>query len=460
MASPSPFALRPGPPGSRPAGDHLIRVVADATQEPVGAGPSCHLARRVRCDLCARDANSQFGDATQFGVVGTNSRHSAGILGAGASRNSPPSLLSPSPDGLPPDVVFGLPDDRIWFLLPLSVASWNCGVVPSHCNRGWTSVVGGDWNFMQKDEERLRMNGSERRDTYLEADRFESFMQRFTEVSQPHYTFRRRRLASGDNFRRIDRWYSLVDDVCFRLLSFMAGVVGAFATADVASDHLPITLRISASDAHGCRRRRLHADIVRAEIYQATLHRKLELLDVIGSPSRRLAALISAAHSAAKVTERAFLQDASAGPRLLVEAALRSVALARAGQPRAAHALCQAVPRIGRYATADEDVPGLSTLYRRNMEAAVLADLASPPLKIRTRRTPTRACADDATTTTPRQPGTDRLMLVRCTSTTVLHVARNLRWDALWRSIGRLSSRTADRDCDSEAVGRVFAFCC
>lgn len=185
------------------------------------------------------------------------------------------------------------------------------------------SVVGGDWNFMQRDEERLRMDGSELRDAYMEADRFESVMQRFAEVSQPHYTFRRRGLVAGDAFSRIDRWNTMVDEVCFRRLLFLAGVVGAFAAAHAASDNLPITLTISAREACGCRRRRLHTDVVKSEVYQAILCHKLDLLDITGSPARRLDALVAAAHSATKVAERALL-------RLTVEAALRYLALARA----------------------------------------------------------------------------------------------------------------------------------
>lgn len=93
------------------------------------------------------------------------------------------------------------------------------------------SAVGGDWNLTHRDEERLRIDGTERRDTYMEADRFDSAMRRFAEVSQPHYAFPLPSVTSGA-FSMIDRWY-----VC----------VGG--RGELQTTLLPITLTISARDA-------------------------------------------------------------------------------------------------------------------------------------------------------------------------------------------------------------------
>lgn len=162
---------------------------------------------------------------------------------------------------------------------------------------------------LSRDEERPRMDGSDRRDPYLASDRVESVMQHDAEVSQPHYTFRRRGLASLETFSRGDRWYVVVDAVGIRRLSFMAGVAGAFAIADVAGDHLPNALINTANEQDAARRRRRHVDVVKAEAYNATLQRSIGLLDLIGPPARLPGARIVAAHSAAEVLQRALLRD-------------------------------------------------------------------------------------------------------------------------------------------------------
>lgn len=94
--------------------------------------------------------------------------------------------------------------------------------------------------------------------------------------------------------------------------------------------------------------------------------------------ARRLDALISAAHSEARVTEAALLRDSEAGPLLLAEAAFRCAALAQSGRCRAARSICEVVPHIERYVAQEAiDVDGQASFSRRNMDTAVLADLAS-----------------------------------------------------------------------------------
>lgn len=196
----------------------------------------------------------------------------------------------------------------------------------------------------------------------------------------PHHTYRRRGLATHDTYNRIDRWYRLHDEVVGRLLSCVAGVVGSLAAADPPNDPLPIILTISTSDKGPSRKRRLHAHIVSPGPYLATLARKLEMLLLHGSPTRRLGAVVVAAHSPARITEVALLRDASAGPRLLAEAALRCATPAPCGHHQATRSMCDVLPRVARHVDGDTiDVKGLADFYRRNMESAILADIASLP---------------------------------------------------------------------------------
>lgn len=240
------------------------------------------------------------------------------------------------------------------------------------------SVLGVDWNCMKRDEERFRSDGIDRRDTHLAADRFDAVMQDYTEAYQPHFTYRRRGLAGQDTYSRIDRWYMLHDAVAERCMSYIAGLFCSFVSGRCPSDHLPITLTVTIADVGPSRRRRPYASVVRTEVYQSTLQRNLEMLSLTCSAARRLGASISAAHSAATVANSAFLRDQDAGPWLTVEAELRCATLARCGSDGEACELCDAVPRLARTALRDEiDVAGLARLYAKNMDTAILADLAS-----------------------------------------------------------------------------------
>lgn len=132
----------------------------------------------------------------------------------------------------------------------------------------------------------------------------------------------------------------------------------------------PVALTVTTSGASPSRRRRLHASVVSPEVYWATFRRKVELLCLIGSPARRLDALITAAHAAAKVADA----DHTAGPRLLAEVALHGATHARRGRRHEARAMCDAIPPLARYASAEE---GLPNPYAKCMETELLADLAA-----------------------------------------------------------------------------------
>lgn len=94
---------------------------------------------------------------------------------------------------------------------------------------------------------------------------------------------------------RLDRWYMLHDELAERRLSFMAAVLGSLSPAHNPSDHPPVRPTIAASDKGLAHRRRLRADVVSSETYEAMSQRKLELVDLIGSPAGRRDALIAAA---------------------------------------------------------------------------------------------------------------------------------------------------------------------
>lgn len=85
----------------------------------------------------------------------------------------------------------------------------------------------------QREEERLRTDGAERRDAHFMSVRFVSFLQRYAEVHEACYMFSRCGLAGCDTFGCVDRWYVLLDAFIARRLSPMAGAIGAFIVLDI-----------------------------------------------------------------------------------------------------------------------------------------------------------------------------------------------------------------------------------
>lgn len=96
------------------------------------------------------------------------------------------------------------------------------------------------------------------------------------------------------------------------------------------------------------------------------MSRNIDMLDIIASRAGRLdARIVVVVHSAARVTEAALFRDASVGPRLIVEAALRRAALARSGRHHAATSIFKVVLCIARCAPDDTiDVVRPADLYR------------------------------------------------------------------------------------------------
>lgn len=95
------------------------------------------------------------------------------------------------------------------------------------------------------------------------------------------------------------------------------------------------------------------------------------MLSLTGSPARKLNVVIGHAHQKSRAAAKVLAADASAGPRLAVDAVLRALSFATSGDQRHAQRLVAVVPRLRHYVREGNWYEaGLFNLYWTNLEEA------------------------------------------------------------------------------------------